>query len=226
MLCEATNTETGAMWECPLLLELQRVGSPPKPSQTTTGGIRSIHDSHTDLPTPSGQPATFSEARNMGAQTDKAVESEPGNLDFGRSDPQPIASTSTASGGLSKQLNNSSALGGLSKQLSGLSMPSRDADNASSSSQQPPAPQQLRPHTHFLCISPDAPTNPVLYWLGAYDTQSTRFIMDGAKGPLKLDLGDVLYAPNLMRDGQVSTWNCTISARHLHRLAFFAARIA
>lgn len=205
MLCEATNTETGAMWECPLLLELQLVGGPPKPSEITTGGIKSIRDSHTELLTPSGQPATFKEAQNMGAQTDKAVEAEPGNLDFGRSDPQPVASTSTAAGGLSKQLNSTSAAGGLSQQLGGLSMQSRDSAGASSSSQQPPPKQQPQPHTHFLCISPDAPTNPVLYWLGAYDKQNTRFIMEGAKGPLKLDLGDVLYAPNLMIDGQVDT---------------------
>ena len=207
MLCEADNTETGAMWECPLLLELTRVGPPPKPSQTTTtGGIKSIHDSHTDLPTPSGQPVTFQDARNMGAQTDKAVESEPGNLDFGRSDPQPVASTSTGMGGLSKQFGSSSsnsAAGDLSKQFGGLSMQSRDSAGASSSSQQPQPKQQPQPHTHFLCISPDAPTNPVLYWLGAYDSQKTRFIMEGAKGPLKLDLGDIMYAPNLMIDGQV-----------------------
>ena len=206
MLCEADNTETGAMWECPLLLELIRVGPEPKPSQTTSGGIKSIHDSHTDLPTPSGQPASFRDAHNLGGQTDKAVESEPGNLDFGRSDPQPIASSTTALGGLSKQLNsssNTSAAGGLSRQFGGLSMQSRDSAGTSSSSQQPPPKQQPRPHTHFLCISPDAPTNPVLYWLGGYDSQKTRFIMEGAKGPLKLDLGDILYAPNLMIDGQV-----------------------
>ena len=59
------------------------------------------------------------------------------------------------------------------------------------------------PHTHFLCVSPDAPTNPVLYWLGNFDSESTRFLLEGAKGPLRLDLGDILYAPNLMVDDQV-----------------------
>ena len=57
-------------------------------------------------------------------------------------------------------------------------------------------------HTHLLCISPDAPTNPVLYWLGGFDAVATRFLLDGAKGPLRLDLGDTLYAPNLMLDEQ------------------------
>lgn len=198
MLCEANNTETGAMWECPLLLELTQTQASPKASAQTTGGIQSIHDSHTQLPTPTGKPASFREARNQGGQTDKAVESEPGNFQemFGRIEPQPIASTSgKAAGGVSL----------LSRQISDLSIVSQD--NGSGSSQQPAAQQQRqqpRQHTHFLCISPDAPTNPVLYWLGAFDHQNTKFILDGAKGPLKLDLGDILYAPNLMIDGKVS----------------------
>lgn len=58
-------------------------------------------------------------------------------------------------------------------------------------------------YTHLLCISPDAPTNPVLYWLGHFDAVKTRFLLEGAKGPLRLDLGDTLYAPNLMEDHQV-----------------------
>jgi hypothetical protein len=64
------------------------------------------------------------------------------------------------------------------------------------------APQEPR-LTHFLCISPDAPTNPVLYWLGPFDSTNTRFLLEQAKGPLRLDLGDVLYAPNTLQDAQV-----------------------
>ena len=63
-------------------------------------------------------------------------------------------------------------------------------------------------YTHFLCVSPDAPTNPVLYWLGNFDAQNTRFLLEGAMGPLRLDLGDTLYAPNLLEDHQVSSWAC------------------
>lgn len=59
--------------------------------------------------------------------------------------------------------------------------------------------------THFLCVSPDAPSNPVLYWLGNFDNKSSRFILEKAKGPLQLDLGDILYAPNLMVDDKVQT---------------------
>ncbi len=59
--------------------------------------------------------------------------------------------------------------------------------------------------THLLCISPDAPTNPVLYWLSTFDAAATRFLLGTAKGPLRLDLGDTLYAPNLMLDEQART---------------------
>jgi len=69
---------------------------------------------------------------------------------------------------------------------------------------------QGSPHTHFLCVSPDAPTNPVLYWLGNFDSGSTRFLLEGAKGPLRLDLGDILYAPNLMVDDQVSRFSSAL----------------
>ena len=66
----------------------------------------------------------------------------------------------------------------------------------------PPRPPPV--YTHLMCVSPDAPTNPVLYWLGNYDVLRTEFLLNGAKGPLRLDLGDILYAPNLLVDAQVS----------------------
>eukprot|EP00775_Hariotina_reticulata_P002344 gene2344-2651_t len=61
-------------------------------------------------------------------------------------------------------------------------------------------------YTHFYSISPDACTNPSIYWLGRYT--AGRFDLDNAKGPIRLDLGDVLYAPNVMRDdyGRVIMW--------------------
>jgi hypothetical protein len=56
---------------------------------------------------------------------------------------------------------------------------------------------------HFFTVSPDAPTNPVLYWMGHVDDiDMPRFELEGAKGPYRLDLGDVLYAPNVCQDGQ------------------------
>lgn len=70
---------------------------------------------------------------------------------------------------------------------------------------------QQQSFTHFLCVSPDAPTNPVLYWLGNFDNKTSSFLLEKAKGPLQLDLGDILYAPNLMVDDKV---------RFSHRLVY------
>ena len=69
-------------------------------------------------------------------------------------------------------------------------------------------------YTHWLCISPDAPTNPVLYWLGNMSHNPSRFLLESAKGPLHLDLGDVLYAPNLLVDAQVSNGVLICSFSH------------
>ncbi|PNW74664.1 hypothetical protein CHLRE_12g488000v5 [Chlamydomonas reinhardtii] len=62
---------------------------------------------------------------------------------------------------------------------------------------------------HFFCISPDACTNPSYYWLGRYDTESMTFNLKGADGPFRLDLGDILYAPNTLEDtanGRTLLW--------------------
>eukprot|EP00192_Tetraselmis_astigmatica_P024784 CAMPEP_0117660726 /NCGR_PEP_ID=MMETSP0804-20121206/7120_1 /TAXON_ID=1074897 /ORGANISM="Tetraselmis astigmatica, Strain CCMP880" /LENGTH=696 /DNA_ID=CAMNT_0005467471 /DNA_START=398 /DNA_END=2488 /DNA_ORIENTATION=+ len=66
--------------------------------------------------------------------------------------------------------------------------------------------QQQHPYTHMLCVSPDAPTNPVYYFLGSYN--GTTFDLDNAKGPLLLDLGNTVYAPNttLGSRGQRLLW--------------------
>jgi sucrose-6-phosphate hydrolase SacC (GH32 family) len=62
---------------------------------------------------------------------------------------------------------------------------------------------------HLFTVSPDAPANPVLYWTGflegtaggAPGAAPARFDLPAAKGPYRLDLGDVLYAPNVCQDG-------------------------
>ena len=115
--------------------------------------------------------------RLQGGFTDKEVDSTPA------AKPQQARATAGA-GLLTQQLSSGS--GSLSRESS-LKLGAIPAQQ----------------HTHFMCISPDAPTNPVLYWVGGFDAKTTRFLLDGAKGPLKLDLGDVLYAPNLMKDAQV-----------------------
>ncbi|KAF5833739.1 glycosyl hydrolase [Dunaliella salina] len=98
------------------------------------------------------------------------------------------------------------------------------------------SPKRL-PRSHFFCISPDACTNPTLYYLGDYleaeeaqgeqvaraattmDPTPSRkngaygngvadasgagcpkFLVRDALGPFKLDLGDILYAPNTLMD--------------------------
>jgi len=56
---------------------------------------------------------------------------------------------------------------------------------------------------YFFTVSPDAPTNPVLYWTGhvkVKDNSCPQFDMSSAKGPYRLDLGDILYAPNVCQD--------------------------
>jgi len=68
---------------------------------------------------------------------------------------------------------------------------------------------------HLFTVSPDAPTNPVLFWIGhmvlsppsSPSTTSAalrcpKFDIANAHGPFKLDLGDILYAPNVCQDGR------------------------
>ncbi|GMH32623.1 hypothetical protein BSKO_00457 [Bryopsis sp. KO-2023] len=59
---------------------------------------------------------------------------------------------------------------------------------------------------HLFCISPDAPTKKVIYWLGEY--KEGRFLLEDAVGPFELDLGDTLYAPNILVDsaGRALMW--------------------
>jgi hypothetical protein len=40
-----------------------------------------------------------------------------------------------------------------------------------------------------------------IYWMGQYS--GGRFDLQGADGPDPLDLGDILYAPNICKDDQV-----------------------
>ena len=64
-------------------------------------------------------------------------------------------------------------------------------------------PQSALPRCPPAAVSPDAPTKPVLYWIGLVDEKGLEFELENAKGPFRLDLGDVLYAPNVLQDDQV-----------------------
>jgi hypothetical protein len=64
--------------------------------------------------------------------------------------------------------------------------------------------QQLQQQERtFFCVSPDYCVNTSEYWLGIYDATTATFDLEGAQGPFKLDLGDILYAPNLLQDNKV-----------------------
>lgn len=63
---------------------------------------------------------------------------------------------------------------------------------------------------HFFCMSPDSVSNPTYYWLGP--RAGDNFLIDQAVGPFKLDLGDVLYAPNTLQDAQVRIGYADITA--------------
>jgi sucrose-6-phosphate hydrolase SacC (GH32 family) len=63
---------------------------------------------------------------------------------------------------------------------------------------------------HMFCVSPDYCVNMARYWLGHYE--EGRFDLQQADGPHLLDLGDILYAPNLLTDKQVmhrQQWRAT-----------------
>ena len=57
-------------------------------------------------------------------------------------------------------------------------------------------------YSHFYCVSPDAPTNPVIYWMGHFDPGPVKFRLEDAAGPFRLDLGDTIYAPNILQDSK------------------------
>ncbi len=61
-------------------------------------------------------------------------------------------------------------------------------------------------YSWFYTISPDACTNASIYWLGHYS--EGRYDIENARGPERLDLGDVLYAPNVFVDdrGRTLLW--------------------
>ncbi|KAK9810230.1 hypothetical protein WJX72_007025 [[Myrmecia] bisecta] len=152
MLCEADTVDTGAMWECPLLVKLDVRPDHPKPISIGAGGLRRVSDGYNN---------NINNFREVGQTVHKP------------------AGTSANGNGASPAHSVDYS-------------PSQNGSNNG----------QDQPYTHLLCVSPDAPTNPVLYWLGNYDEENTKFLLEDAKGPLRLDLGDVLYAPNLLIDEQ------------------------
>ena len=197
-LCEAESVDTGAMWECPLIARLsegggggggeggEKRGGGASGGGSGSGGVvsnnivpaprtTSASSASSAAPAASNAAADAADAvaalKLDGDEKEKTGEDDDdGGDDEGASRRRNDADDADADG---------------------------DAETSSSSSSSPPPP---RPHDHFFCVSPDAPTNPVLYWTGSFDADATRFRLEEASGPHRLDLGDVLYAPNLMTD--------------------------
>lgn len=177
MLCESDDsTETGAMWECPLLLELTQA------SEDVTS--RSPLSRRSSGVVPGGR---------LGKEfSSPAAVAHAARAELAARDGLAAVTLSAEDGAAARNGEVSSP------SPSPAPSPSKTADGPYSPGERSPP-----EHTHLLCISPDAPTNPVLYWLGSYDAEATRFQLEGAKGPLLLDLGNTLYAPNLMTDSKV-----------------------
>ena len=55
---------------------------------------------------------------------------------------------------------------------------------------------EQQPRRYMFCVSPDRPTNRVMYWTGDFDGQT--FNLPSAAGPFSVDCGDVLYAPSVL----------------------------
>ena len=248
MLCLADTPDTGAMWECPLLLELQQLPPDVRPAglsfprgaaERADSGAERFSGSFSR----SGRPARLSldGPSSLESYTSTSLSSEPssqrGELElddnalFAIVDNEddavpesPEASTSGRENGSrgAASAENVGAPGadGVTRARPGVPTapetlngdPGRRASVLSAEiaalrlgrPPQPPPPV----YTHLLCISPDAPTNPVLFWLGNYDEQRSEFMLAGAKGPRRLDLGDILYAPNLLVDAMVRVYRC------------------
>jgi hypothetical protein len=64
-------------------------------------------------------------------------------------------------------------------------------------------------HTHLFSAS--VGTFPSVYWSGRY--REGRFDLENAAGPYPLDLGDILYAPNVLTNKQVGSVMCTLYTR-------------
>lgn len=207
-LCEADSPDTGAMWECPLLCRLD-----PPPSDwpaVRTGTARAVTVRHaTDVVVGNGNGNGAGGGAGGGAGP--SVPNGGGGLaaaavvnnisPFSTSASAAVADRGAPAGGpsdvdaLAAAVASTRLLG--ERGEAGAPAPSTSA--SSSATAPPPLPPDIQP-LHLFCVSPDAPTNPVLYWTGSYDAGAARFLLDGADGPHRLDLGDVLYAPNLLVD--------------------------
>lgn len=101
---------------------------------------------------------------------------------------KPYQSKEKPRGNPATEANGNSEPVDIERKLADLSISEQDSSNEADER-----------FSYFFCISPDAPTNPVLYWLG-HVNENDVFCLDEARKFSRLDLGDILYAPNLTED--------------------------
>ena len=197
-LCEAESVDTGAMWECPLIARLserEEAGCEGGGGSGWRGGGANRSGVVSNIvPAPPTASSSSSAASAASAAPPSLAESA---ADAAAAQAEEAAAAAIS--GLKLDGEGSSKEKGR-RRREGDDDNGGDDDEPSSSSSSSSAAPPPRPHDHFFCVSPDAPTNPVLYWTGSFDAAATRFRLEEASGPHRLDLGDVLYAPNLMTD--------------------------
>ena len=186
-LCEAESVDTGAMWECPLIARLGERGGESGSEKGGAGGGASV--SNNIVPAPQIASPSSSSASSASPLAAAAAEAAAAASAVAKEDGD--AATAAISGLKLEDDDEEEEKEEEGRRRKG----ENDGGDTSSSSS-----SSHRPHDHFFCVSPDAPTNPVLYWTGSFDAAATRFRLEEASGPHRLDLGDVLYAPNLMTD--------------------------
>ena len=142
------DADTGAMWECPLLVKLDPYNEPSAHAAMHALGVQKSYSG--------AQPLTTEADRKLG-------------LDEGMT--------------TQEMANKPEGMEGAKATM--------DVDER---------------YQHLLCISPDAPTNPVICYMGDYE--DLKFNLEDAKGPFRLDLGDILYGPNISKDAEVSGGGC------------------
>ncbi|CAG9465064.1 unnamed protein product [Pedinophyceae sp. YPF-701] len=198
-LCRGT-LEHGAMWECPLLVPLP----PRKPAHGRPFGMASAMNRRTSsFVSLRGNPPGI----GGGAVTETEDEDAPGGFAYGTSIQSSYRESSYIADGIplpsdSNPAGRDADAGNTDHEgfAYGTSVASTAAGGASlmASSHLAGRPAELPPgaqaQTWLLCISPDAPTNPVLYWTG--HCVEGKFLLEDAQGPYRLDNGDILYAPN------------------------------
>ncbi|KAF6258531.1 hypothetical protein COO60DRAFT_1107801 [Scenedesmus sp. NREL 46B-D3] len=214
LLCVGDG-DTGAVWECPLIAQLNPLPAGALPLGSSNHarlamGNRKHSLSHLNTNSSSGS-LTIAADGPLQQHGEKQQQEDTANSSSRRSyDAVSMGADCSSSGAAGH--GSSSYTGSNGNSSSNSSAPPHALVNAWGG---PPPGFNMASavagswderYTHFYSISPDACTNPTIYWLGRY--HNGRFDLDNAKGPLRLDLGDTLYAPNVMRDdaGRVVLW--------------------